>query len=165
MPHEMEFNLSLTYSCLGQIGFMGDEMGYRSIGGIYQACLGCFFIPSTLLCILVVEQRYIELEIAQDQGEAVDVYDYLRKYVRRFSSLDQKRTPKLRIDCQQFGIFFITVVQPADLRNFWTWEKVIQLDFQFVCFFQEHLSPWVSNILRLHFLTALGRNPPNFTKL
>jgi len=64
----------------------------------------------------------------------MDVYAYLRKYVRIFCSLDWKRTPKLRTVWQQFGLFFIVVVQPVDLRHFGTWEKVIQLDFQFVYF-------------------------------
>ena len=65
----------------------------------------------------------------------MDVYAYLRKYVRRFCSLDWKITPKLKIDWQQFGVLFIAVVQHVDLRHFGTWEKVIQLDFQFVYFF------------------------------
>ena len=64
----------------------------------------------------------------------MDVYAYLRKYVRRFFSLDMKRTQKLRTNWQQFGLLFIAVVQLVDLRHFGTWDKVIQLDFQFVCF-------------------------------
>ena len=153
-------------------------MGYHSRGGIYQDCLGCFFILSTLLCILLAEQRSVELQIAQNQGEVVDVYTYLRRYVRRFFSLDMKRTQKLRTNWQQFGLFFIAMVHLVDLRHFGTWEKVIQLDFQIVYFFRNILSletafpycsGWkhydhtsyekVSNILRLHFLNTLGGNP------
>ena len=66
---------------------------------------------------------------------------YLRKYLRTFCSLDWKRTPKLRTDWQQFGLFFIAMVQPVDLRHFGTWEKVIQLDFQFVCIFLGTFDP------------------------
>ena len=65
----------------------------------------------------------------------------------------EENGPKIRTNWQKFGLFFIAVVQPFDLRHFGAWEKVIQLDFQIV-FFLGTFEP-----LKLHFLTAVGGNP------